>query len=87
MPHPEKTKIVYCQDSDRRGSYDHIQFDFLPAAELNQPAMGGVHDKSEAVRDFQTARLGRGRASDTLVKRGSDILSKTPVFRRVISAS
>ncbi|MCH7686823.1 MAG: group II intron reverse transcriptase/maturase, partial [Planctomycetes bacterium] len=27
--HPEKTKIVYCQDSDRRGSHDHIQFDFL----------------------------------------------------------
>jgi len=27
--HPEKTKIVYCQDSDRKGAYDHIQFDFL----------------------------------------------------------
>lgn len=26
--HPEKTKVVYCQDSDRRGSHDHIQFDF-----------------------------------------------------------
>ncbi len=27
--HPEKTKIVYCQDSDRRGAYEHIKFDFL----------------------------------------------------------
>jgi RNA-directed DNA polymerase len=27
--HPAKTKIVYCQDSDRRGTHDHIQFDFL----------------------------------------------------------
>ena len=27
--HPEKTKIVYCQDSARRGTHDHIQFDFL----------------------------------------------------------
>lgn len=27
--HPEKTKIVYCQDSDRKGTYDQIQFDFL----------------------------------------------------------
>ena len=27
--HPEKTKIVYCQDSDRRGTHDHMQFDFL----------------------------------------------------------
>ena len=27
--HPEKTKIVYCQDSDRKGNHEHIQFDFL----------------------------------------------------------
>ena len=27
--HPEKTKIVYCQDTDRRGAHDHIKFDFL----------------------------------------------------------
>ena len=27
--HPEKTKIVYCKDSDRRGTFDHIKFDFL----------------------------------------------------------
>ena len=27
--HPEKTKIVYCQDNDRKGQHEHIQFDFL----------------------------------------------------------
>ncbi len=27
--HPQKTKIVYCKDADRRGSYFHEQFDFL----------------------------------------------------------
>jgi RNA-directed DNA polymerase len=27
--HPVKTKIVYCQDSDRNGQHEHIQFDFL----------------------------------------------------------
>ena len=27
--HLEKTKIVYCQDTDRRGTHDHIKFDFL----------------------------------------------------------
>ena len=27
--HPEKTMIVYCQDSDRRGTHEHMQFDFL----------------------------------------------------------
>jgi len=27
--HPEKTKFVYCQDSDRKGQHEHIKFDFL----------------------------------------------------------
>jgi len=27
--HPEKTKIVSCQDDDRKGQHEHIQFDFL----------------------------------------------------------
>ena len=27
--HPDKTKIVYCRDSDRRGSYEHTSFTFL----------------------------------------------------------
>jgi hypothetical protein len=27
--HPEKTKIVYCQDDGRRGQHEHIKFDFL----------------------------------------------------------
>ncbi|MFD8220001.1 group II intron maturase-specific domain-containing protein [Streptomyces sp. NPDC059697] len=27
--HPDKTKIVYCRDSNRRGSYEHTAFTFL----------------------------------------------------------
>jgi RNA-directed DNA polymerase len=27
--HPEKTKIVYCKDGKRRGSYEHVSFTFL----------------------------------------------------------
>jgi group II intron reverse transcriptase/maturase len=27
--HPEKTKIVYCKDDDRRGTHEHTTFDFL----------------------------------------------------------
>ena len=27
--HPEKTKIVYCQDEGRRDSYEHVEFTFL----------------------------------------------------------
>ena len=27
--HPTKTKIVYCKDVDRKGSYPNVKFDFL----------------------------------------------------------
>jgi len=27
--HPDKTRIVYCKDSNRRGSYEHTEFTFL----------------------------------------------------------
>jgi RNA-directed DNA polymerase len=27
--HPDKTRIVYCKDDDRRGSHEHESFDFL----------------------------------------------------------
>ncbi|MGW1729099.1 reverse transcriptase domain-containing protein [Streptomyces sp. NPDC002306] len=27
--HPEKTRIVYCQDANRRASYEHTEFTFL----------------------------------------------------------
>ncbi len=29
MLHPQKTKLVYCKDSNRRGIFPHIQFTFL----------------------------------------------------------
>jgi|TARA_B100001964_G_C14206694_1_gene588486 group II intron reverse transcriptase/maturase len=27
--HPEKTRIVYCKDSNRKGTHEHMDFDFL----------------------------------------------------------
>jgi RNA-directed DNA polymerase len=27
--HPDKTRVVYCKDADRRGSYEHTSFTFL----------------------------------------------------------
>jgi RNA-directed DNA polymerase len=27
--HPDKTRVVYCKDSNRRGSYEHTAFTFL----------------------------------------------------------
>ena len=27
--HPDKTRVVYCQDDNRQGQYGHVEFDFL----------------------------------------------------------
>jgi group II intron reverse transcriptase/maturase len=32
--HPDKTKVVYCQDANRRGTSEHVSFDFLGHADL-----------------------------------------------------
>ena len=34
--HPEKTKIVYCKDDDRRRTYLHEKFDFLGYSVLQE---------------------------------------------------
>ena len=29
MLHPDKTRVVYCEDGKRRGSHEHTSFTFL----------------------------------------------------------
>jgi RNA-directed DNA polymerase len=38
--HPDKTRIVYCKDSNRRGEYHHISFTFLGYAFRPRQAQG-----------------------------------------------
>jgi hypothetical protein len=38
--HPDKTKVVYCQDANRRGTSEHISFDFLGYTFRGRPAKG-----------------------------------------------
>ena len=38
--HPTKTKIVYCKDSNRKGNYPNVKFDFL--GYCFRPRLGGV---------------------------------------------
>jgi RNA-directed DNA polymerase len=66
--HPDKTRIVYCKDSNRRGQYPDCRFDFLgytfrPRKALNNsgvmftnfaPAISG--NAAKAIR--QTIRVG-----------------------------
>jgi group II intron reverse transcriptase/maturase len=41
--HPEKSKIVYCQDSNRTESYPHVQFTFLGFTFRPRKAMSKQH--------------------------------------------
>ena len=50
--HPEKTKIVYCKDEDRRRTYPNEKFDFLgytfrPRRSKNQGSEGDSSGDSE----------------------------------------
>jgi RNA-directed DNA polymerase len=38
--HPDKTRIVYCKDSNRRGEHEHISFTFLGFAFRPREALG-----------------------------------------------
>ena len=41
--HPEKSKIVYCKDSNRTGSFPHVQFTFLGFTFRPRKAMSKQH--------------------------------------------
>jgi RNA-directed DNA polymerase len=61
--HPDKTRIVYCQDADRRGSYEHERFDFLgytfrPRLSKNRFGKHFVNF-TPAVSDNAKKRIGR----------------------------
>jgi RNA-directed DNA polymerase len=40
--HPDKTRIVYCKDADRRGSHEHERFDFLVATRGRTVRVGSL---------------------------------------------
>lgn len=70
--HPDKTRVVYCKDSDRRGSSEHEQFNFLgytfrPRRAKNKhgkffvsflPAMGDTA-KKEVGREIRSWHIAR----------------------------
>ena len=43
--HPDKTRIVYCKDSNRRGEHEHISFTFLGYAFRPREAINGKTGK------------------------------------------
>jgi RNA-directed DNA polymerase len=59
--HPEKTRIVYCQDSDRKGQHEHIQVR-LPG--LHVSAAAGQESLGEILCEFPACDQPQGRLSD-----------------------
>ena len=43
--HPDKTRIVYCKDSNRRGEHEHITFTFLGFAFRAREAINGKNGR------------------------------------------
>jgi RNA-directed DNA polymerase len=77
--HPEKTKIVYCKDDDRRGSHENTSFDFLGYTFRSRRAknrkgklfisfLPGVSNKAaKSIRaKIRSWRLGSTRSNQTL---------------------
>jgi RNA-directed DNA polymerase len=53
--HPEKTKIVYCKDANRRGDFPNISFDFLGFAFRARKTMWGKGEDHFFAHSFQPA--------------------------------
>ena len=56
-----KTRIVYCKDDDRRGSYEHTSFDFLG---VHVPPAAVEEQVREALRELLSGGVGRGEDAD-----------------------
>jgi len=77
--HPDKTRIVYCKDADRRGSAEHERFNFLgytfhPRLSKNKHGKHFV-DFSPAVSDDARKALSREIRSWHIVRRSDKTLS------------
>ncbi|MHB8451023.1 MAG: reverse transcriptase domain-containing protein [Mycobacteriales bacterium] len=54
--HPDKTKVVYCKDTTRRGSFEHTSFDFLGHADLRvMPTSAGISLSATVSRLMRSA--------------------------------
>ncbi len=77
--HPDKTRIVYCKDADRTGSYEHERFDFLGYTfrpRLSKSRFGKHFvNFSPAVSDDAKKAMGRELRSWHLPRRSDKSLS------------
>jgi RNA-directed DNA polymerase len=67
MLHPEKMKIVYCKDANRRGDFPHIRFDFLGFQFQARKTMWTVKGKRIFTHGFLSAA-----SSESIVRAGRE---------------
>ena len=58
--HPEKSKVVYCKDSNRRAGYPHVSFTFLGFTFRPRKALS-KHAKRRSSGSMHTSPTGSGR--------------------------
>ena len=51
--HPQKTQVVYCKDSNRRGTHPQIHFTFLGFSVLQRQIERGKHETIIAVAQLR----------------------------------
>lgn len=64
--HPEKTKIVYCKDHKRKGSHEHVKFDFLGFTFKPRPSKTQKDDFKFLGFDLAISAKSRKRILETL---------------------
>ena len=75
--HPDKTRIVYCKDSNRRGEHEHITFTFLGFAFRAREAINGKNGRhfssfSPAISP-EAHKAKRGRLRELRIHRHTDL--------------
>ncbi|WP_324251557.1 group II intron reverse transcriptase/maturase [Photorhabdus thracensis] len=80
--HPQKTRVVYCKDADRRGNYAETRFDFLGYTFRPRKS---VSKEGELSVNFLPAMSARAAKAIRQTVRGWDLSHKTPLSLEVMA--
>lgn len=81
--HPEKTKVVYCQDVSRQGEHDHISFDFLGYTFRQRESR---NRKGQIFMGFAAGVSQKARKAMSRMIRGWRLKSQVPLTVKELSA-
>lgn len=87
--HPEKTKVVYCKDDDRRGKYPNEKFDFLgytfrPRRSKNRSGKFFINFSPAVIRQGDENNAGRNSKLDLHLRSDKSIEDLSRMFNPII---